>query len=142
MVAAANMVEVAALVGDTARATILAALMGGQALTSSELAFLARISRATASEHLSKLVQARLITVTKKRRYRYYRRLAAGCKNARKHQGGRRHRGPYPPSAALRAGRGLAVRPHLLRSLGGTTRGRDRGCNGRGWIRRSFRRWR
>ena len=38
MVAAANMVEVAALVGDTARATMLAALMGGQALTSSELA--------------------------------------------------------------------------------------------------------
>jgi hypothetical protein len=38
MVAAANMVEVAALVGDTARATILAALMGGQALTGSELA--------------------------------------------------------------------------------------------------------
>src|SRR5688572_1996786 len=45
MVAAANLVEVAALVGDTARATILAALMGGQALTGSELAFLARISR-------------------------------------------------------------------------------------------------
>jgi hypothetical protein len=30
MVAAANMVEVAALVGDTARATMLAALMGGK----------------------------------------------------------------------------------------------------------------
>ena len=30
MVAAANLVEVAALVGDTARATMLAALMGGQ----------------------------------------------------------------------------------------------------------------
>ena len=44
MVAAANMVEVAALVGDTARATMLAALMGGQALTSSELAIL-RASR-------------------------------------------------------------------------------------------------
>jgi DNA-binding transcriptional ArsR family regulator len=72
MVAAANMVEVAALVGDTARATILAALMGGQALTSSELAFLARVSRSTASEHLSKLVKARLIAVTKKRRFRYY----------------------------------------------------------------------
>ena len=37
MAAAANMVEVAALVGDTARATMLAALMGGQALTASEL---------------------------------------------------------------------------------------------------------
>jgi DNA-binding transcriptional ArsR family regulator len=73
MVAAANMVEVAALVGDTARATILAALMGGQALTGSELASLARISRPTASGHLTKLVGARLIAVTKKRRYRYYR---------------------------------------------------------------------
>ena len=73
MVAAANMVEVAALVGDTARATILAALMSGQALTSSELAGLARVSRATTSEHLSKLTQARLLTVTKKRRNRYYR---------------------------------------------------------------------
>ena len=73
MVAAANMVEVAALVGDTARATILAALMGGQALTGSELALLARISRPTASEHLTKLVEARLIAVTKKRRYCYYR---------------------------------------------------------------------
>ena len=45
MVAAANMVEVAALVGDTARATMLAALMGGEALTSGELAFVAHISR-------------------------------------------------------------------------------------------------
>jgi len=73
MVAAANMVEVAALVGDTARATMLAALMGGQALTSSELASLARISRPTASEHLTKMVRARLVTVTQKRRNRYYR---------------------------------------------------------------------
>jgi DNA-binding transcriptional ArsR family regulator len=73
MVAAANMVEVAALVGDTARATMLAALMGGQALTSSELAHIARISRPTASGHLGKLTNARLLTVTSKRRNRYYR---------------------------------------------------------------------
>jgi DNA-binding transcriptional ArsR family regulator len=73
MVAAANMVEVAALVGDTARATMLAALMGGQALTSSELAGVARISRSTASEHLAKMVGAGLLTVTQKRRNRYYR---------------------------------------------------------------------
>lgn len=70
---AANMVEVAALVGDTARATMLAALMGGQALTASELAFLAHVSRSTASEHLSKLVEARLISVTRQRRFAYYR---------------------------------------------------------------------
>jgi len=73
MVAAANLVEVAPLVGDTARATILAALMGGQALTGSELAYLARVSRPTASEHLLKLVEARLVAVTKQGRYRYYR---------------------------------------------------------------------
>jgi len=73
MVAAANMVEIAALVGDTARATMLAALMGGQALTSSELATLAHVSRSTASEHLNKLVTARLLAVTQKRRNRYYR---------------------------------------------------------------------
>ncbi len=73
MVAAANMVEVAALVGDTARATMLAALMGGQALTASELAACARISKSTASGHLSKLVGARLLAVTQRRRNRYYR---------------------------------------------------------------------
>src|ERR1700676_4872952 len=73
MVAAANMVEVAALVGDTARPTMLGALMGGQALTGSELAFLAHVSRTTASEHLTKLVDARLVTVTRKRRFNYYR---------------------------------------------------------------------
>src|ERR1041385_3184004 len=36
----AKRVEVAALVGDTARATMLAALMGGQSLTATELAYL------------------------------------------------------------------------------------------------------
>ena len=69
---AANLVEVAALVGDTARATMLAALMGGQSLTATELAF-ARISRSTASGHLAKLVNARLLAVTRKRRFTYYR---------------------------------------------------------------------
>ena len=73
MVAAANLVEVAALVGDTARATMLNALMGGQSLTATELAYCANVSRATASGHLSKLVAARLLTVTRQRRFSYYR---------------------------------------------------------------------
>jgi DNA-binding transcriptional ArsR family regulator len=70
MVAAANLVEVGALVGDTARATMLNALMGGQMLTATELAYCANVSRATASGHLSKLVAARLLTVTRERRFR------------------------------------------------------------------------
>ena len=49
MVAAANLVEVAALVGDTARATMLNALMGGQSLTATELAYCANVSRSTVS---------------------------------------------------------------------------------------------
>jgi DNA-binding transcriptional ArsR family regulator len=73
MVVAANLVEVAALVGDTARATMLAALMSGQALTGSELAHVARVTRPTASQHLAKLTQARLIGVVKQGRFSYYR---------------------------------------------------------------------
>jgi DNA-binding transcriptional ArsR family regulator len=73
MVAAANLVEVAALVGDTARATMLNALMGGQSLTATELAYCANVSRSTASGHLSKLVAARLLTVIRNRRFSYYR---------------------------------------------------------------------
>src|SRR3954465_6067611 len=73
MVVAANLVEVAALVGDTARATMLNALMGGQSLTGTELAYCANVSRSTASGHLSKLVAARLLTVIRDRRFSYYR---------------------------------------------------------------------
>ena len=46
MVAAANLVEVAALVGDTRE--MLSALMGGQSLTATELAYCANVSRSTA----------------------------------------------------------------------------------------------
>src|ERR1700757_2708194 len=73
MVAAANLVEVAALVGDTARATMLNALMGGHSLPATELAYCAHVSRSTASGHLSKLVAARLLTVIRDRRFSYYR---------------------------------------------------------------------
>src|SRR3974377_2467322 len=72
MLSAANLVEVAALVGDTARATMLNALMGGQMLTATELAYCANISRATASGHLGNVVAARLWPVTPERRCSYY----------------------------------------------------------------------
>jgi hypothetical protein len=52
---------------------MLAALMGGQSLTGTELAYVARVSRPTASEHLARLVGARLLTVSRKRRFAYYR---------------------------------------------------------------------
>jgi predicted transcriptional regulator len=52
---------------------MLNALMGGQSLTATELAYCANVSRSTASGHLSKLVAARLLTVTQHRRFSYYR---------------------------------------------------------------------
>jgi DNA-binding transcriptional ArsR family regulator len=73
MVAAANLVEIAALVGDTARATALAALMGGQALTVSELAALAGVVKSTMSEHLSRLERAGLVSSIAHRQFKYYR---------------------------------------------------------------------
>ena len=42
---APQMAEVAALVGDPARANILCALLGGRALTATELAFAAGVRR-------------------------------------------------------------------------------------------------
>src|ERR1700754_2898766 len=73
MVAAANLVEVAALVGDTARATMLNALMGGRSLTATALAYCANVSRPTARGHLGKRVAARLLTVIHEGRFSYYR---------------------------------------------------------------------
>ncbi|MEX2201116.1 MAG: helix-turn-helix transcriptional regulator [Dongiaceae bacterium] len=67
------MAEVAALVGDPTRAIILDQLMGGRALTATELALAAGVAAPTASGHLGKLVEAKLIAVLKQGRHRYYR---------------------------------------------------------------------
>ena len=67
------MAEVAALVGDPARANILCALLGGRALTAGELAFAAGVSPQTTSGHLGKLSAARLVVLMKQGRHRYYR---------------------------------------------------------------------
>lgn len=65
--------EVAALVGNPARANILLALMGGRALTASELAYVAGVSPQTASEHLAKLRDANLLSLAKQGRHSYFR---------------------------------------------------------------------
>ena len=72
MTADVRMAEVAALIGDPARANILSALMGGQALTAGELAYAAGVSPQTTSGHLAKLAAGRLIACIKQGRHRYY----------------------------------------------------------------------
>jgi DNA-binding transcriptional ArsR family regulator len=65
--------EIAGLVGEPARATMLAALVDGRALTASELAYAARVTPQTASTHLAKLTEAGLIAPSKNGRHRYFR---------------------------------------------------------------------
>src|SRR5829696_6025584 len=64
---------VASVVGDPARLRILPSLMDGRARTAKELAFLAGIAAPTASGHLSKLLDSRLVAVEPQGRHRYYR---------------------------------------------------------------------
>ncbi len=65
--------EVAAAVGEPARAAMLAALMDGRALTATELAEVAAITPQTASGHLARLASVGLIAAEKQGRHRYHR---------------------------------------------------------------------
>lgn len=69
--------SVAALMGEPARAAMLCALMDGLALPAGELAQLAGISPQTASTHLLKLLEGKLLSVESHGRHRYYRLSSA-----------------------------------------------------------------
>jgi DNA-binding transcriptional ArsR family regulator len=75
---ALSIATVARLIGDPARANMLAALMGGMALTASELAREAGVSASTASGHLAKLVDGGLALCLQQGRHRYYRLAGHG----------------------------------------------------------------
>jgi len=70
---APQIAEIAALVGDPGRANMLCALLGGRALTATELAFVAGVTPQTASGHIGKLHGARLVVGVKQGRHRYFR---------------------------------------------------------------------
>ena len=143
MTVAANMVEVAALVGDTARANMLAALMGGQSLTASELAYCARVSRSTASGHLPgssargcSPSTARAASPTTGWPRRWSRECWKASRQVAAIERPPRHR---PPSARRRC---AALCPHLLRPSGRPARRRADRRAVRARSRRSQRRGR
>lgn len=76
-----NIVNIAALVGDQARAAMLTALMSGEALTATELAVEASITKQTASSHLAKMRDAGLVAVASQGRHRYFRLAAPDVAN-------------------------------------------------------------
>jgi DNA-binding transcriptional ArsR family regulator len=77
-----NIAIVAALIGDPARAAILAALLDGRALPAGELATAGGLSPSAASPHLTKLLEGGLLALEREGRHRYYRLAGPGVANA------------------------------------------------------------
>lgn len=100
-----DIARIASLIGDPARANILGALMGGMALTSSELAEEAGVTPQTIASHLAKLADAQLIIARQQGRHRYWAladaevaRLLEGIMGLADHLGAIRTRpGPKDP---------------------------------------------
>ena len=116
-----DIAQAAALIADPTRAAILRALLPDRPLAAGELARLAGVSAATASFHLAKLHQGRMIAVARPAPL-----LPAGRPRDR-----RRARGPRPDQpgpagpqpAAVPRGRRAGRRAHLLRPPGRPGRG-------------------
>ena len=114
--------EVAAAIGDVARATILGVLLDGRAHTAGELAWQAGVSPQTTSGHLSKLAESRLIVAEKQGRHRYFRLASAEVAQAIEalmalaSAGPVRHRPTGPRDEAMREAR--TCYDHLAGKLG------------------------
>lgn len=117
-----NITTIAALIGDHARAQALTVLMAGKALTATELADAAGVTRQTISGHLAQLVDAGLLAVEPQGRHRYFRIADADVAQmletlmgvAVGSGGGKRRTGPREP--ALRKAR--VCYDHLAGELG------------------------
>jgi DNA-binding transcriptional ArsR family regulator len=114
--------QVAAALADPAREAILVALADGRALPAGELAALAGVSPQSASAHLQKLIDCRILAVWPQGKFRYYR--LAGDKAAevvealanftRGLPSGRQRKQPAPPDLAF----ARCCYSHLAGSLG------------------------
>jgi DNA-binding transcriptional ArsR family regulator len=133
-----HIARVAALIGDPARANMLTALMDGRALTASELAAHAGVTKQTASAHLARLLDAGLLAREIQGRHHYFRldgvdvarALESLMSVAALRTGARTRTGPADP--ALRKAR--ICYDHLAGELGVL---QFDALLARGWLRRS-----
>lgn len=72
MPAEEEFLRIASLICEPARAKILWTLLDGRAYTATELSFAADISPTSASNHLNKLLDARILQVQSQGRHRYF----------------------------------------------------------------------
>jgi DNA-binding transcriptional ArsR family regulator len=77
-----RLAKLSAQLADPARASIVLDLMDGNLRPTGELQISANISPSSASTHLSKLVSARILTVVKRGRLKYYRIATAAVAQA------------------------------------------------------------
>ena len=128
-----DIAQIGTLIGDPARANMLTALMGGKALTATELAAAGGITMQTASSHLAKLEAGGLLSQRKQGRHRYFTladdgvgKLLESIMGFASERGQLRHR-PGPKEPALRKARiclyeegqyGTVVRVTFLHSVG------------------------
>jgi len=77
-----QLAKLSAQLADPARATIVVSLMDGSSRPTGELQIAANVSPSSASMHLSKLVSARILTVVKQGRLKYYRIATAAVAHA------------------------------------------------------------
>lgn len=114
--------EVAALIGDLTRANMLTALIDGRALTAGELAIHAGVTAQTASGHLARLLEGRMVVVERQGRHRYYRLASGDIAQAIESlmtvaaAGPKRYRPPGPKDAGLRLAR--SCYDHIAGRLG------------------------
>lgn len=131
-----DIARIAALIGDPARANMLSALIDGRALTASELAAEAGVTKQTASSHLAQLREGGLLAFESQGRHRYFRLSSEDVGQALESlmalsqaRGGARTRtGPRDP--ALRHAR--ACNNHLAGEVGVTLYG---GLVRRRWLK-------
>jgi DNA-binding transcriptional ArsR family regulator len=114
--------RIGALIGDPARANILATLMDGRALTATELSEIAGVTAQTASTHLAKLEAGGLIRQQKQGRHKYFQlagpevgQLIEQLMDFAADRGHLRHR-PGPRDEAMRKAR--ICYDHLAGDLG------------------------
>jgi len=133
----AAVAEIAAAIGDPSRARMLYCLMDGHARTSTELAIVAEVGASTASVHLNRLREARLVTVFAQGKHRYYsladRHVAAVLESLNVLAGGpARQFVPNTPSR-LRAAR--TCYDHAAGTLGVALHDRMRAM---GWLSKTY----
>lgn len=79
-----RLTRIGALLADETRARVLTVLTDGRARTGGELARYAGVAPSTASEHLSRLLDAGLVRVDAQGRHRYFQLAGAGSPSCSK----------------------------------------------------------